>query len=402
MPPVKKKLAVADVFADDSENESSFYGFSELSDNNEQKSNSEDGDEAQSEFSPKRKKTKSKSSSGAQPFRLRVVLRSNPSTQQSTDDEEEEEEKEEEKRSMKRGMKKAGNTSRSKRRKQVTFEDEVEDSEVAQPSAAEELGSDSAGEAADSFLAKRQQNIKANKAMLAQLMADLQKMPGGAGFLKKQAGKQKSKGKSIRKPRSGGESKRNPERASRRLTRSMGASEDPVVPKEEELEFSLEEELLEVRKAPQRRGAPRPNQGKPHEIRPVEDITEDELQLVAETMTEKVYNKVTGSTCHQCRQKTIDTKTCCRSEECRGIQGQFCGPCLRNRYGEDVRKALLDPEWKCPPCRGICNCSFCRLREGRCPTGILFPLAQYHGFSDVHSYLSSLRNKLKNENDVEM
>lgn len=50
-----------------------------------------------------------------------------------------------------------------------------------------------------------------------------------------------------------------------------------------------------------------------------------------------------GSTCHQCRQKTVDTKTCCRSEDCRGIQGQFCGPCLRNRYGEDVRKALRDP-----------------------------------------------------------
>lgn len=50
-----------------------------------------------------------------------------------------------------------------------------------------------------------------------------------------------------------------------------------------------------------------------------------------------------GSTCHQCRQKTIDTKTCCRSEACRGVQGQFCGPCLRNRYGEDVKKALLDP-----------------------------------------------------------
>lgn len=31
---------------------------------------------------------------------------------------------------------------------------------------------------------------------LAQLMADLQKMPGGAGFLKKQAGKQKTKEKS--------------------------------------------------------------------------------------------------------------------------------------------------------------------------------------------------------------
>nr|CBN80845.1 Cell division cycle-associated protein 7 [Dicentrarchus labrax] len=227
--------------------------------------------------------------------------------------------------------------------------------------------------------------------MLAQLMADLQKMPGGAGFLKKQEAKQKTKERSSRPPRSGaagGESRKNPERATRRQTRSMVGSEDPKTPKEEELELSLEEELLEVRRAPQRRGAPRPNQCKPHMIRPVEDITEDEIQLVADNMTEKVYNRVTGSTCHQCRQKTVDTKTCCRSEDCRGIQGQFCGPCLRNRYGEDVKKALRDPEWKCPPCRGICNCSFCRQRDGRCPTGILFPLAQYHGFSDVHSYLS--------------
>lgn len=53
-------------------------------------------------------------------------------------------------------------------------------------------------------------------------------------------------------------------------------------------------------------------------------------------------------------------------------------------------------EWMCPPCRGICNCSFCRQREGRCPTGILFPLAQYHGFSDVHSYLLRWGGNLEN------
>lgn len=50
-----------------------------------------------------------------------------------------------------------------------------------------------------------------------------------------------------------------------------------------------------------------------------------------------------GSTCHQCRQKTMDTKTICRNEGCGGVRGQFCGPCLRNRYGEDVKSALLDP-----------------------------------------------------------
>ncbi|CAF88163.1 unnamed protein product, partial [Tetraodon nigroviridis] len=137
--------------------------------------------------------------------------------------------------------------------------------------------------------------------------------------------------------------RRTPERVSRRHTRSMGEANPRSAPKDEELELSLEEELMEVRRAPRRRGTPRPNRSKPHPIRPVEDITEEELELVADNMTDKVYSSVAGSTCHQCRQKTVDTKTCCRSEDCRGIQGQFCGPCLRNRYGEDVRKALTDP-----------------------------------------------------------
>lgn len=53
--------------------------------------------------------------------------------------------------------------------------------------------------------------------------------------------------------------------------------------------------LFQVRRAPQRRGTPRPNQSKPHLIRSVEDITEDELQLVADNMTDKVYDRVTVS-----------------------------------------------------------------------------------------------------------
>ncbi|XP_008278980.1 cell division cycle-associated protein 7-like [Stegastes partitus] len=385
---------LADVFAEDSENDVTFYGFSDT-DINIKNSNVRNEDEAQPDISLKELEATSKPSAAAQPFRLRVALRSAPSTQHSTDDEEAEEDKN---RTKKRGMKRPRETRRKKKERQVKFEDE--ETAVARLPPFQECRPVSAEDVSDTFLAKREQNIKDNKAMLAQLMADLQKMPGGAGFLKKQVGKQKAKEKSSCPPRSratGGEPRRNPERTTRRQTRSMAASEDPSAEQEAEVELSLEDELLEVRRAPRRRSTPRPNQIKPHIIRPVEDITEDELQLVADNMTDKTYNSATGSTCHQCRQKTVDTKTCCRSEDCRGIQGQFCGPCLRNRYGEDVRKALLDPEWKCPPCRGICNCSFCRQREGRCPTGILFPLAQYHGFSDVHSYLSSLRNKLKSE-----
>ncbi|XP_036956736.1 cell division cycle-associated protein 7-like isoform X1 [Acanthopagrus latus] len=405
-------LALADVFANDSDNEQTFYGFTDndISDHGNKSSDVKQEDEAQPEISLKKEKTTSKKPVGARSFSLRVALRSASSTQQSIEEEEEgmeeaeAEAEEEEQKPQKRGVKRARDISQAKKTRRVKFEDEGEETAVARPSPSEECESDSAEDEAKTFLVKRQENIKANKAMLAQLMADLQKMPGGAGLLKKQAGKLKTKERSSRPPRSGvgGELRRNPDRASRRHTRSMGGVDDST-PKEEEVELSLEEELVEVRRAPRRRGAPRPNQSKPHLIRPVDDITEDEIELVADNMTDKVYNSVTGSTCHQCRQKTVDTKTCCRSEDCRGIQGQFCGPCLRNRYGEDVRKALLDPEWKCPPCRGICNCSFCRARDGRCPTGILFPLAQYHGFSDVHSYLSSLRNKLKNEDkDVEM
>ncbi|XP_039864705.1 cell division cycle-associated protein 7-like isoform X1 [Simochromis diagramma] len=392
---------LADVFLEDSENDVTFHGFSDTELKDEQ--NCSFGDEAQPDIFPKEEETTSKASatSTVKPFRLRVALRSAPSTQQSTDDEDSEAE---ERTTHKKGVKRTGQRNRTKEERHVKFEDG--EAAAALPASTEDRGSDSADDASDTFLARREQNIKANKAMLAQLMADLQKMPGGAGLLKKQAGKQKAKDRSSHPPRSaatGGESRRNPERASRRLTRSMSGTEDPLAAEEAEVELSLEEELLEVRQAPRRRGVPRGNRSKPHVIRPVEAITEDDLELVADNMTEKVYNSVTGSTCHQCRQKTVDTKTCCRSEDCRGIQGQFCGPCLRNRYGEDVKKALLDPDWKCPPCRGICNCSFCRQREGRCPTGILFPLAQHHGFSDVHSYLTSLRNKLKTEvDDVEM
>ncbi|XP_037534724.1 cell division cycle-associated protein 7 [Nematolebias whitei] len=375
-----KKLA--DVFAEDSENDATFYGFSdsELLD-----TNSEGDHEACPDVSPKRQpEVTSKPSATFRPFRMRLALGSASSFHQSTDYEDEEGDK----LTPNGGVQKRPRKTNTAKNERCDGKFEDEETEVTQP---EGSGSDSNEDVSDNFLAKREKNIKDNKAMLVQLMADLQKMPGGVGFLKNQTCKQKRKERSSHPPRSGlaeGETKKNPERASRRLTRSMSRREEPSPPKEADVELSLEEELLEVRRAPPRRGSSRPRQSKPHLVRPVEDITEDELQLVADNMTDKVYNTVTGSTCHQCRQKTVDTKTCCRSDDCRGIQGQFCGPCLRNRYGEDVKKALLDPNWKCPPCRGICNCSFCRQRDGRCPTGILFPLAQYYGFSDVHSYLT--------------
>lgn len=119
---------------------------------------------------------------------------------------------------------------------------------------------------------------------------------------------------------------------------------------------------------------------------PVE-ITEDDLILVAERVCDKNYDQTNGTSCHQCRQKTDDLKTVCRSSSCIGIRGQFCGPCLKNRYGEDAKKALMDLKWQCPPCRGICNCSFCMKKRGRRCTGIMIHLARERGFKDVKSFL---------------
>ncbi|XP_046488936.1 cell division cycle-associated protein 7 [Neodiprion pinetum] len=131
----------------------------------------------------------------------------------------------------------------------------------------------------------------------------------------------------------------------------------------------------------------------PDSIPSPDEITEEQLFNIADRSSGKTYCKVNGTSCHQCRQKTLDTKTVCRSGECIGVRGQFCGPCLRGRYGEDAAVALKDPNWVCPPCRGLCNCSICRTRNGQRPTGILAPVVQEEGFSSVMDYLESAKTE---------
>ncbi|VEN34026.1 unnamed protein product, partial [Callosobruchus maculatus] len=121
----------------------------------------------------------------------------------------------------------------------------------------------------------------------------------------------------------------------------------------------------------------------------VEDITQPMLNNISRKVSTKVYG-YKGTTCHQCRQKTLDQKTYCRNIHCIGLRGMFCGVCLKNRYGEDVAEALLDPNWRCPVCRGICNCSLCRELKGKRPTGVLMPLALKNGYSSVREFLMSL------------
>ncbi len=118
----------------------------------------------------------------------------------------------------------------------------------------------------------------------------------------------------------------------------------------EEDEFSDEENCAPHARQRTRRTAPstwcfNPNQ----DILAPEDVTDEMLDNVADYVSEKIYSQ-DGTTCHQCRQKTLDTKTVCRSGTCAGVRGKFCGVCLRNRYGQDCREALKDPNWTCPVC----------------------------------------------------
>ncbi|KAL7865627.1 hypothetical protein SRHO_G00108740 [Serrasalmus rhombeus] len=254
----------------------------------------------------------------------------------------------------------------------------------------------------ENFVAKRALNIKENKAMLAKLMAELNKVPGlfpRRMSLPLTNTPRRVPRRSLETP---GLRRKNPERTSRPHTRSRSLVDGPPTAPEEESEdkFGLVRrnrysEDDDYEPEPRRRRTYTGVLAIPHVVRPVEEITQAELDNICFNVREKVYNRSTGSTCHQCRQKTTDTKTNCRNPECVGVRGQFCGPCLRNRYGEEVRDALLDPEWRCPPCRGICNCSFCRAREGRCATGVLVYLAKYHGYDNVHAYLNSLKKELE-------
>ncbi|XP_062979953.1 cell division cycle-associated 7-like protein isoform X2 [Elgaria multicarinata webbii] len=247
-----------------------------------------------------------------------------------------------------------------------------------------------------SALLKRAMNIKENKAMLAQLLAELNsipdlfpvKSPPSTPKQKKTPRRTFSEGQIVRRT--------NPTRNARPPEKfALENFTATAVRFAEQLNSYRQQKLLKKRLKGGNLGLPKRRRSSKYcSFRPVEDITDEELENVAITVKDKIYDKVLGSTCHQCRQKTIDTKTVCRNEGCGGVRGQFCGPCLRNRYGEDVKSALLDPDWICPPCRGICNCSYCRKRDGRCATGMLIHLAKFYGYDNVKEYLESLQKQL--------
>ncbi|KAI9388720.1 hypothetical protein POPTR_009G108400v4 [Populus trichocarpa] len=111
----------------------------------------------------------------------------------------------------------------------------------------------------------------------------------------------------------------------------------------------------------------------------------------------RVYDPEMGETCHQCRQKTLGLHTHC--SKCNLVQGQFCGDCLFMRYGENVIEVNQDPNWICPVCRGICNCSLCRHAKGWAPTGNLYRKVIRLGFKSVAHYLIQTRRAQTHSGD---
>jgi len=56
-----------------------------------------------------------------------------------------------------------------------------------------------------------------------------------------------------------------------------------------------------------------------HVVLPVSDVTSSMLSKIAFHAANKQYDSFKGTCCHQCRQKTLDTKSCCRNEKCIGV-----------------------------------------------------------------------------------
>lgn len=112
----------------------------------------------------------------------------------------------------------------------------------------------------------------------------------------------------------------------------------------------------------------------------------------------RVYDSEKGTTCHWCRQKTVETHVKCTGYECQNEAArpvQFCGMCLRNRHGEDIDLAVASGCWECPKCRkscgdgcdNCCNCGPCRKKAGLAPTHQVIRIARENGFDNVHDYL---------------
>ncbi|KAK5883765.1 hypothetical protein CesoFtcFv8_020061 [Champsocephalus esox] len=297
-------------------------------------------------------------------------------------------------KSVNKPVKETPSSQRARGRQRMTLRQQLQSEKGEGEGEAEE-------EVLSQSLQKRNKNIQENKAMLAKLFADLSTMadltPPTTPHKKKHAPEKATPRKRKFETEMGSE-RRNPSRKARpRENFAVEEKSEPLTSRsprtiDPRRLMEVDEEHVGEKKKRRRSQSSRKSQ---YDVRSVEEITKEDLDNIAYRSKDKIWDKENGSSCHQCRQKTLDTKTVCRSGFCVGAKGQFCGPCLKNRYGEDVCDVLLDPTWSCPICRDMCNCSLCRKKDGRCATGILVGLARYNGHDNVHKYLESIQRDLK-------
>ncbi|XP_033949832.1 cell division cycle-associated 7-like protein isoform X2 [Pseudochaenichthys georgianus] len=300
-------------------------------------------------------------------------------------------------KSVNKPVKETPSSQRARGRQRMTLRQQLQ----SEKGGGEEGEGKAEEEVLSQSLQKRNQNIQENKAMLAKLFADLSTMadltPPTTPHKKKHALEKATPRKRKFEPEMGSE-RRNPSRKARpRENFAVEEKSEPLTSRsprtiDPRRLMEVDEEHVGEKKKRRRSQSSRKSQ---YDVRSVEEITKEDLDNIAYRSKDKIWDKENGSSCHQCRQKTLDTKTVCRSGFCVGAKGQFCGPCLKNRYGEDVCDVLLDPTWSCPICRDMCNCSLCRKKDGRCATGILVGLARYNGHDNVHKYLESIQRDLK-------
>lgn len=73
----------------------------------------------------------------------------------------------------------------------------------------------------------------------------------------------------------------------------------------------------------------------------------------------RFYDPVNGTSCHQCRQKTLDAKASCtaslidpKTKKKYSCPIKICYRCLPNRYGQSLSEQFDHGAWTCPKCLG--------------------------------------------------
>ncbi|XP_057951740.1 uncharacterized protein LOC131146279 isoform X2 [Malania oleifera] len=86
----------------------------------------------------------------------------------------------------------------------------------------------------------------------------------------------------------------------------------------------------------------------------------------------RVDNSEDGKSCHWCHNKTMGPLVSCQNHSgSRQCALNFCHLCLLNRFGEKLEDKAVLNEWKCPKCRGRCDCSLCMKKQQHQSTGKL-------------------------------